>query len=461
MLIHQRCEAAALCEHKFAAPLFVRSHEMRILILVNGTIGARLAGPAIRGWELARALAAEHDVTVACERPDAAERDGVRLVPSTRGRLTREARRHDAVMASALPPYLFAALRGTRTLTVSDQYDPIQLEMSIFDDQPGIERAMRSQNAIRRLQLRFADVIACAGQRQRDLLEDELESIDRGPLGPPEIVTVPFGLAPSPGPIPKGALRSRFDPIAAADPLVLWWGKVWRWFDAPTAIEAFARVVAKRPDARLVISAGKAPNAAFDRSETTTEARQVAGELDLLDRNVFFLDEWFPYERRHELLGDADLGITLHGDTAEAPYAARARYMDYLWAGLPPVLATGDEISQRFADAGFAKLVHPGDAAAAAARILELIEEPGALATARASGRTLADEFRWTAVAAPLAAAIARATGRENRAGGRDLITATGTYYLRRAVDHGVEMTAGRHPDPPAGSSRDDAAFVA
>ena len=49
---------------------------------------------------------------------------------------------------------------------------------------------------------------------------------------------------------------------------MLWWGKVWKWFDAATAIHAFALVVEQRPDARLVISAGKAPKAKFDRSET-------------------------------------------------------------------------------------------------------------------------------------------------------------------------------------------------
>ena len=66
------------------------------------------------------------------------------------------------------------------------------------------------------------------------------------------------------------------------------------------------------------------------------------------------------YERRGEYLQEADLGLTLHRDTEEAPLAARARHMDYLWAGLPCVLGRGDETAQRFASAGFAGLVEPG-----------------------------------------------------------------------------------------------------
>ena len=68
-----------------------------------------------------------------------------------------------------LPPYLFAALRGAGTVTVADQYDPVHLELSVLTEQPGIARVLRTQRMVREVQLRFADVIACAGERQREL----------------------------------------------------------------------------------------------------------------------------------------------------------------------------------------------------------------------------------------------------------------------------------------------------
>jgi glycosyltransferase involved in cell wall biosynthesis len=411
---------------------------MRILVVVNGGVGKRVTGPEIRGWEIARALGERHDVTVAVHDPPSSYRDGHRLVPLKRRELVREARRHDAVLAPILPPYLFTALRGTSTVMVSDQYDPIHLELANFPEQAGIGRALASQLMVRRVQLRFADVIACAGERQRALLDEELAAMPERRAAPPTIVTVPFGMTPAPRRLPTGALRARFPAIGDHDPVVLWWGKIWKWFDARTAIRAFADVARVRPDARLVISAGKAPRAVFDRAETTETARDLAAGLGLLDRNVFFLDEWIPYERRHELLHDADLGITLHAETAEAPFAARARYLDYLWASLPPVLAHGDEVADRFGAAGFATLVAPGDAPRTAAAILGLIEDRDGVETARGKGRVLAEEYHWSAVVRPLAAAIEeRASSRPTkRTLSPPLVRDVGAYYVRRTVDH-------------------------
>ena len=416
---------------------------MRILVAVNGRVGTRVSGPEIRGWEIARALGDRHDVTVAVQDPPSRARDGHRLVPFTRRELLREARRHDAVMAPILPPYLFTALRGTSTVMISDQYNPIDLELSIFNDQPGIRRALGSQRMVRRVQLRFADVIACAGERQRALLLEELEAIPERRGAPPTVVTVPFGVTEPPRPGPAGVLRARFPAIGPRDPIVLWWGKIWKWFDAETAIRAFEVVVRSRPDARLVISAGKAPNKAFDRGATTETARALACKLGLLDRNVFFLDEWIAYDRRHEFLHDADVGITLHAGTAEAPFAARARYMDYLWSSLPVVLARGDEVAESFGRAGFARLVAAGDADQTAGAILCLIQDPHALEAARAAGCGLADEYRWSTLVRPLASAIEDRVLRSQpaRALTRPLVRDVGAYYLRRTVDHVAAMS--------------------
>ena len=409
---------------------------MRILVMVNGAGGSRVTGPEIRGWAMARALGERHDVTVTVHDPAATSADGLRQVPFSRKTLVREARRHDAVVAPVLPPYLFAALRGTSTITVSDQYDPVTLELSVFRDQPGIARVIKAQHMIRDAQLRFADVIACAGERQRALLLEELDALPNRRGAPPSVVSVPFGLPDPPPSSTTHPVRAAFPEIGPDDPLVLWWGKVWKWFDAATAIRAFALVAAHRPDARLVISAGKAPKAKFDRSERTEDARELARELGLLGRNVFFLDEWTQYDRRHEYLQDADIGLTLHADTPEAPFAARARYMDYLWSAVPCVLASGDEVADRFGAAGLARLDAPGATEDAAEAILRLIESPQEREAARAAGRALAEEYRWSALVRPLAQAIEERAEVGSRPASQRLVRAVGRYYVRRTVDH-------------------------
>jgi glycosyltransferase involved in cell wall biosynthesis len=435
----------------------VRRADMRILVIVNGKIGERIAGPQIRGLEIARALAGDHSVSVVAEEPPTESRGDLRFVPASRRAVAFEAHRHDAVIAPALPPYLLAALGGARTVAVADQYDPVWLEIALFHDQPGIERTVSAQLAMRRFQLRFADVIACAGRRQRGALQADLERLPASPRRAPAIVDVPFGIGPPPTRAKPGALRRRFPVIGPHDPVILWWGKVWKWFDAETAIRAFASVVRSRPDARLVISAGRAPAAAFDRSETTGAARELARDLGLLDRNVLFLDDWVPYETRGELLADADVGLTLHAATAEAPFAARARYMDYLWAGLPCVLAAGDDIAERFGRSGFARLVPPGDEAVVARRITELIGSSEMLKRARRAGLRLANEYRWSRLVDPLAEAIELRRRRPRRPLLDTAVhRAACSYYLRRASDD-LRSVGSR----AAGSSRPSVAFHA
>lgn len=409
---------------------------MRTLVVIQGGIGAKVTGPEIRGWAVARGLAEHHAVTVAIDDPGSGARDGLPLISNGRRALVQAARRHDAVVATALPPYLLAALRNSGTVTVSDQYDPVWLETAVLHQDPATIRLLRAQRMMRQAQIRFADVISVASEAQRTLVMDELRTIGGTRQTPPHVVIVPFGV-PEPPPCPeRRPLRNAFPAIGADDPLVLWWGKVWRWFDAGSAILAFARVVERCPRARLVISAGKSPTAAFDASDHTEAARELSRELGLLDRNIFFLDEWTPYDRRHEYLMDADVGLTLHANTAEAPFAARARYMDYLWSALPCVLGTGDETAAAFAEAGFASLVEPADVEGAAHALLRLLEDRGARERAREAGLRLAGHYRWSTIMERLARVLDEAHDHPARHSHARMLRLAGRYYLRRTVDH-------------------------
>ena len=231
---------------------------------------------------------------------------------------------------------------------------------------------------------------------------------------------------------PPAAARA-LPAIGAEDRIVLWWGSLWRWLDAETAIRAFAEVSASRPELKLVFTSGRPPNGRVERHSVVGEARELARRLGLLDRTVFFFDEWVPYERRGEYLQEADLGLTLHRDTEEAPLAARARYMDYLWAGLPCVLGRGDETAQRFASAGFAGLVEPGQPGEVAAALLDLLKKQ-ALRRAWLAGAELAEELRWERVAAPLLAAVRELESPEASIDAGEL-RGTTSYYARRLVD--------------------------
>ena len=400
----------------------------RVLVLAPGSLGERLRGPEIRALRLGQVLAAEHEVTLMARGARRGEREGLRVIPLSRRRLLREARGHDALLASTVPPFALALKRRLGVLAVSDQYDPVELELGTLGGRAA--RAAATARAARRLQLRGADLVLCAGARQRELLEAELGTL--GSAAPP-LRVVPFGIDEAPPPSAATPLRDRFPQIGADDRILLWWGSLWRWLDAETAIRAVASVAPSRPEVKLVFTAGRPPGGGGERHSVVAEARGLAERLGVLDRSVLFLEEWVPYERRAEYLREADLGLTLHRGTAEAELAARARYMDYLWTGLPCVLGRGDEVADRFEAAGFARLVEPGSPQAAAAALLELLDE-SARERAASAGRTLAEEMRWGRVTAPLLDVL-RELGPSGAGDRRRHLGPTASYYGRRLAD--------------------------
>jgi glycosyltransferase involved in cell wall biosynthesis len=415
----------------------------RVLALIQGSLGTRLTGPEIRGWEMARALDRAHDVTAMARVTTEQVRDGIRVLPMSRARLIVEATRHDVVIGPVLPPYLLLATAHRPLVRIADLYDPVELEFGMLSDWSA-RRDAAILRASRVMHLRNADLLLCANDAQRQRLERDLAAV----TGPhPEVLVAPMGLEKSP-PAPVGhPLRERVGAIGSQDPVVLWWGSVWRWLDAHTAIEAISRLAVTRPDVRLVITAGRPPNAETDVVNATEEARELARRVGLLDRHVFFLDEWVPFDRRQDYLADASVGITLHRDTAEASLAARARYMDYLWAALPSVLAAGDEMADRFAAVGAARLVAPGDVAGTAAALDGLLGDPAALAAAGDACRQLADELRWAAVLAPVAEAagefVPSARPLREVTG---LAASVGRYYGRRLADRAAAPVMAASP---------------
>ncbi len=234
------------------------------------------------------------------------------------------------------------------------------------------------------------------------MLLEELESVGRVGPSAPAVGIVPYGLPEAPERNGETPIRRYFPQIKESDKIVLWWGKIWSWFDPETAIKAFVPLARSRPEVKLVITAGRAPDPEADAFSLDWKARELAGQHGLLDKSVFFVDDWIPYAERHTWLHEADLGLTLHADTAEAEFAARARYMDYLWAGLPCILARGDEVAAEFGRAGAAVLVEPGDADAVTRATIRLLDDRDALDRAREAAGVLADRYRWGTIARDL-----------------------------------------------------------
>jgi glycosyltransferase involved in cell wall biosynthesis len=395
----------------------------RVLFISAGAVGETMAGPGIRSYELARALAMDADVTLAAPGAPAlpgpaADTVGRELTvvgydlhrPAALQPLIAGA---DAIVAQPQWPTIAPWLARSGARLIFDLYDPEPFELyEHVVAGAGWREAIRTRLlptlAIDRIAaaMRIGHHFICASERQRDLwlgmmLAERLIApglYGRDPSLADVLAVVPFGVPAEPPQRTPGrpGMRERLG-LSADDEVVLWNGGIWPWLDAPGAIAAVGALVTRRARLRLVFmgAVGDGPG-----RHGAARAATAAREVGLLDRHVFFHDAWVPYPGRAAWLLDANCAISTQLDHLEARFAYRSRVLDCFWAGLPVVCTSGDELAERVQRDGLGATAPPGD----------LVRLTAALDTVLARGRAayapaLANAARahhWEAVAEPL-----------------------------------------------------------
>lgn len=414
-----------------------------VLVLSPEPVGERMAGPAIRAGELAGALAAEHDVTLAAPAPSRWSDPRVRLIEAgTRdfGAVLAAARSHEVVVAQELPPTLLGRLARMPVRLVLDLYNPIVIEVleAVAGRPARAARRIQAVIASRTLaQCAVADHVICASDRQRDLWLGamavhgllDLDAYRADPTLRSLIDVVPLGIPSQPPRRVAGrSLREAFPEIAADDRVLLWGGGIWGWLDPETPIRAVARL----ERTHLVFMGTARPGLAQTGQEPfVREAAATARREGLEGERVHFHADWVPYAERGAWLLDADLGVSAHRDHLEARFAFRTRLLDYIWAGLPVVATRGDVLADLVEREQLGRTVAPGDVDAFAAACAELLEGPAG-AAARARAAAVAPTLTWEAAVAPLADWCARHRELPSRSPRVDVLRrATRQQYLR------------------------------
>lgn len=373
-----------------------------------------MAGPGIRMSELARVLAREHTVTLATPQPADLLPSGVNNHAyrwTDAASLAGAIENADLIIANGFVLEGHPELAQSSKPLVLDLYDPTALEhLELLRDAPLAERQARNTGDVRLLarQLAAGDCFLCATERQRDLYLGAL--LLQGRLTPslsdsdPELRgllrVVPFGLpseAPQRG---EAMLRGVIDGIGDDDLLLLWSGGLWDWMDPLTLLRALAEL--DRPQVKLVFLAGAHPGLARP-AEMPARARALASALGLLDRSVFFYEDWVPYQKRASMLLEADLLVSLHRQHLESAYAAvRSRFLDHLWAGRASLMTKGDAASALVEEHQLGRTVPPDDVATLVATLRELAEQPEMLKVYGERARKLSEQYHWEKVAEPL-----------------------------------------------------------
>ena len=436
----------------------------RVLVVSPEPVGERMAGPAIRALELARALAERCEVTLSAPAPSVIADERVSLL--TAGledfdRLLAAIAEHDVVVAQTparpapaspgaagdairrrpLQPARRRGARGARP----------RRPARAGDGAP--DRALGA-GAVRRRR-----PVICASEKQRDLWLGgmamagllDVDAYREDPTYRAYVEVVPFGIPEHPPARAGAGLRERWPAIGEDDRVLIWAGGIWRWLDPVTPIRAMPALNAGGARTHLVFMGTGRP--ALDPSTTPYRGGagiEAARERGLEGETVHFNQGWIPYAERGAVLLEADLGISAHHDHLEARFSFRTRALDYLWAGLPVVCTGGDSVGEMVEREGLGRAVAPGDHAGFAAACAELLE-PEQLERARGRIEEAAPALRWSQAAAPLIEYCAD-PGARPRPGRRRGVAALATWGqypyiagdlgLREAVRRGARIVS-------------------
>jgi GT2 family glycosyltransferase/glycosyltransferase involved in cell wall biosynthesis len=403
---------------KIVSALGVIDDEPRrhILVITGDPVGKKMAGPAIRAWNIARLLAGEHDVrllstTAASVTDPSFDIDVIsHHRPST---VEPHEKWADVIIVQGHALGLFPALALSSKILVVDIYDPLHLEqleqgrnetIEVWDTQ--VREATQALNH----QLQLGDFFLAASDRQRSFWLGQLAGLGRvNPFTYSRdndldalIAIAPFGIPTAPPVRTTPALRGVVPGIGADDKIIIWGGGIYNWFDPEVLISAVGKLSATHPDLRLFFMGTQHPNPDVPEMAAAVRSRELADRLGLTGKSVFFNDTWVEYDERQNYLLDADLGVSTHFQHVETTFSFRTRILDYLWAGLPIVSTAGDSFGDLVEKEGLGVAVPEHDEAALVSAIESLLYDAKAGKAARDRVAVVREEFFWERAMAPL-----------------------------------------------------------
>jgi glycosyltransferase involved in cell wall biosynthesis len=387
---------------------------VRVAVVTADVLAPAMAGPAIRAFQIARALSSEHEV---------------RLVSTGRTELThpdfqvehaddRSLRR----LVAWCDIFVFQGwilesrpfIAKSDKILVADIYDPMHLEQLEQGHEAGDEEGRRAAvaNTCRVLneQMLRADLLLCASPKQRDFWLGALATLGRvnsvtyddDPSMQRLIEIVPFGVSDQPPARTRPAIKGVMAGVGPDDKVILWGGGIYNWFDPLTLLRAVDRLRVRIPEVRLVFMGLKHPNPEIPEMRMAVQARRLSDELGLTGSHVFFNEQWVAYDDRQNYLLDADIGVSTHLHHVETEFSFRTRILDYLWAGLPVVATGGDSLADLLELRGAGLAVPPGDPEALEGALERLLTDEGEAGAFAARSRAIGEEMRWQTVLEPV-----------------------------------------------------------
>lgn len=375
-----------------------------------------MAGCAIRYWELATTLSKTCEVVLLAPNGHESFAAPFTIRKNSLRQLYKESKGATAILAQEIRPEIAFIAKARGVKLILDAYDPMVLEhLEIFKDfaprYRNYKHEVITQSQV--FSFRMADFVICANDRQRDLWMGMMMGLDR--IEPSQysadctlsnlIDTVSFGLSSKPPQKTGPGIREKYN-LKATDKVLLWGGGIWNWFDPLTLIQALYLILKTRSDMYLVFMGLKHPNPAVPEMQMSRDAIELATNLGLIGKHVFFNFGWTPYEERQNFLLDADIGLSIHHYHLETRFSFRTRLLDYIWAELPIISSEGDYFAELVKAKGLGEVVECGSVPELAHAILSIINSKERTAEIKQRLRELKPLFYWEKVAEPIEKAL-------------------------------------------------------
>ncbi len=425
----------------------------RVLVITGDPVGSRMAGPAIRAWNIAEVLAADgHEValmtTTLLETVDAVFTLH-QVSPGENAAFAELESWAEVILFQGHAMSQFDALRRTQKIVVADIYDPMHLEMLEQGRELGPatwELRVNTATAVLNEQLALADFFLCASERQRLFYLGQLTTLGRvnpatyenDPHLSKLIAVVPFGLSATPPAHEVDVVKGVREGISVDDKLLIWGGGLYNWFDPLSLIRAVAELSKRRDGVRLLFLGTRHPG--VDEMGIVRESFDLARELGVLDTSVFFNESWVQYAERQNYLTEADAGVSTHMSHVETTFAFRTRILDYLWAGLPMVVTEGDSFAELVESEGLGVVVPAQDVAALEAAIDRVLFDEKFAASVRQNVARVRERFVWERALAPLLEFVRAPHPAADRADGRVDRSAGGKRRKPYGAGHDLRM---------------------
>ena len=424
----------------------------KVLVLTGDALTERMAGPAIRAWNMADVLAAEHEVRLVTVNPLCAPPEAPFAVAQAKQRdLAPHVDWADVVVLQGHALELVPGLKraGSNKIVVCDMYDPMHLELleqGKDDTDEQRELDLIGVTKVLNAQLERGDFFLCASERQRHFWLGHLTALgrltpslyDNDPTVRSLLAVAPFGLPGKPPQRTESPIRGPL--VGQSDKVIIWAGGVYSWFDPLTLLHAMDRLGQRHSDARLVFLGMRHPNPEVPDMDIGTQTRALSARLGLTDKSVFFNETWVPYAERQNWLLDSDCGVTTHYEHVETTFAFRTRVLDYLWSGLPIVTTDGDSFADLVRAEGLGVVVPAEDPDALALALEKVLYDKDFADAARDRIAVVRDRYTWETALAPLVAFCRNPVPAADRLPGSEPLVRNKPLGVSRTIRRDIDL---------------------